>query len=396
MSGSLLSTEEAKKTNVDELVSRLSTSTDGLSSSEAVRRLQQYGLNEIPEKKVNPLIKFLTYFWGPIPWMIEAAVVMSAIIRSWVDFAIILVLLLSNAVIGFTREHQAGNAIELLKQKLALRARVLRDNKWQETPARELVPGDIVRIRLGDIVPADVKLIEGSYLLADESALTGESLPVEKHLSDVAYAGSVARQGEMNGLVVTTGINTYFGKTTRLVGEAKTQSHFQKAVIRIGDYLICLAIALVAVIITVGLLRNENPLQILQFALVLVVAAIPAALPTVLSVTMAIGAIALAAKEAIVSKLVAIEEMAGMDILCSDKTGTITKNELTVGDVKPLGGFTENDVILYGALASKEEDRDPIDNAIITRAKSTTALAEPLRLYRISGFKPFDPVSKRT
>jgi H+-transporting ATPase len=394
--GDLISTEDAKKIGINELLNKLSASKEGLSDSEATKRLEQYGPNEIPEKKVNPLAKFLSYFWGPIPLMIEAAVVMSAIIRSWEDFAIILVLLLSNAVIGFTRERQAGNAIELLKQKLALKARVLRDNKWQEKPARELVPGDIVRIRLGDIIPADVKLIEGSYLLADESALTGESLPVEKHVPDVAYAGSIARQGEMNGLVATTGAETYFGKTTKLVEEAKTKSHFQKAVVRIGDYLIFLAIALVAVIIAVGLLRNEKPLQILQFALVLMVAAIPAALPTVLSVTMAIGAIALAAKEAIVSKLVAIEEMAGMDILCTDKTGTITKNELTVGEVKPLGKFTDNDVLLYSALASREEDKDPIDTAIIAKAESITALAEPLRQYRISDFKPFDPVSKRT
>jgi H+-transporting ATPase len=396
MNNSALTTEEAKKADIDEMLSRLTASKDGLSSPEAEKRLQQYGPNEIPERRANPLIKFLSYFWGPIPWMIEAAVVMSAIIQRWEDFAIILVLLMSNAVIGFTRERQAGNAIELLKQKLALKARVLRDHKWQETPARELVPGDIVRIRLGDIVPADVKLIEGNYLLADESTLTGESLPLEKHVSDVAYASSIARQGEMNGLVVTTGTGTFFGKTTKLVEEAKTQSHFQRAVIRIGDYLIFLAIALVAAIIAVGILRNESPLQILQFALVLIVAAIPAALPTVLSVTMAIGAIALAAKEAIVSKLVATEEMAGMDILCSDKTGTITKNELTVGEVKPLGRFTENDLLLYGALASRIEDNDPIDNAIIAKARSVTDLAEPLRQYRVSDFKPFDPVSKRT
>jgi H+-transporting ATPase len=391
-----MTTEEAKKAGVDELLTKLSARKEGLSSSEADRRLQQYGPNEVPEKKVNPLVKFLGYFWGPIPWMIEAAVVMSAVIHDWEDFAIILALLLSNALVGFTRERQAGNAIELLKQKLALKARVLRDRKWQETPAPKLVPGDIVRVRLGDIVPADVKLIEGSYLLADESALTGESLPVEKHLSDVAYAGSIARQGEMNALVVTTGMRTFFGKTTKLVEEAKTQSHFQKAVIRIGDYLILLAFALVAVTVVVLLLRNQNPLQILQFALVLIVASIPAALPTVLSVTMAIGAIALAAKEAIVSKLVSIEEMAGMDVLCSDKTGTITKNELTVGEVKPFSKFADSDVLLCGALASREEDKDPIDNAIIAGAKSQTALAAPLQRYRISDFRPFDPVSKRT
>ena len=396
MNETLLSTEEAKKASVDELLSRLSSSKTGLSSSEAEKRLQQYGSNEIPEKKANPLLKFLTYFWGPIPWMIEAAVIMSAIIHDWEDFAVILALLLSNALIGFTRERQAGNAIELLKQKLALQARVLRDSKWQEMPAHKLVPGDVVRVRLGDIIPADVKLMEGKYLLTDESALTGESLPVEKHLSDVAYAGSIARQGEMDGLIITTGIRTFFGKTTKLVEEAKTQSHFQKAVIRIGDYLIFLALALVAVVVAVLLFRGQNPLQILQFALVLLVAAIPAALPTVLSVTMAIGAIALAAKEAIVSKLVSIEEMAGMDILCSDKTGTITKNELTVGQVQPLSKFEANDVLLYGTLASREEDNDPIDNAIIAKAKSLPALVTPLEEYRASDFKPFDPVSKRT
>jgi len=396
MNRSVVTTEDAKKANIDELLNRLSVTEKGLSSSDALVRLQQYGLNEIPEKKVNPIVKFLGYFWGPIPWMIEAAIVVSAIIGHWEDFAIILALLLANASVGFTRERQAGNAIESLKQKLALTARVLRDSKWQEMSARELVPGDIVRVRLGDIMPADLKLIEGEYLLTDESALTGESLPVEKHLSDVAYAGSIVRQGEMNGLVATTGMRTFFGKTTKLVEEAKTQSHFQKAVVKIGDYLIYLAIVLVTVTVAVELLRYENPLTILQFALVLIVAAIPAALPTVLSVTMAIGAIALAAKEAIVSKLVTIEEMAGVDVLCSDKTGTITKNELSVGEVKTFAEFTESDVLLYGTLSSREEDQDPIDNAIINK---TTNLLDPkggLENYKTTSFKPFDPVSKRT
>jgi H+-transporting ATPase len=396
MSKSLLTTEDAKKANVDELLSKLSASRDGLSSSEAEKRLQQYGPNEIPEKKANPLIKFLTYFWGPIPWMIESAVVMSAIIQRWEDFSIIFGLLMLNAVVGFWREHQADNAIELLKQRLALKARILRDGKWQEVPAGGLVPGDVVRLRLGDIIPADVKLVEGNYLLTNESALTGESLPVEKHLSDVGYASSIVRQGEMNALVVNTGMRTYFGKTTKLVEEAKTQSHFQKAVIKIGDYLIVLAVMLVAIIFLVALFRHESMLEILQFALVLTVAAIPAALPAVLSVTMTVGAIALAAKEAIVSKLVSIEEMAGMDVLCSDKTGTITKNELTVADVKPAAEFKENDVLLYGTLASREEDQDPIDNAIIAKTKSLQALAGAFDRYRAIDFKPFDPVSKRT
>jgi H+-transporting ATPase len=396
MSENPLSTEDAKKATVDETLSRLSATTEGLSSSEAQNRLQQYGPNEIPEKKESPLLKFLSYFWGPIPWMIEAAIIMSAVIQHWPDFGIIFTLLMMNAVVGFWQEHKAGNAIELLKQRLALKARVLRDGKWQEKPAGELVPGDVVRLRLGDIVPADVKLVEGDYLLTDESALTGESLPVEKHLSDVAYASSIARQGEMNALVVSTGTRTYFGKTTKLVEEAKTGSHFQKAIIKIGDYLIVLAIALVLVIFLVSIFRGQDILEIIQFSLVLTVAAIPAALPAVLSVTLAIGAIALAKKEAIVSKLVTIEEMAGMDILCSDKTGTITKNELTLGGTKSYAKFTENDVLLFSALASREEDQDPIDKAILVKAKSAQAIADKIDNFKIASFKPFDPVSKRT
>jgi H+-transporting ATPase len=391
-----LSTEEAKKANVDELLIKLSANKDGLSSSEAEKRLQQYGANEIQEKKVNPLLKFLRYFWGPIPWMIEAAVIMSAAIQRWPDFAIILTLLMVNAIVGSWQEHKAGNAIELLKKRLALKARVLRDRKWQETPAEKLVPGDIVRLRLGDIIPADVKLIDGDYLLTDESTLTGESLPVEKHLSDIGYASSIVKQGEMNALVVNTAANTFFGKTAKLVEIAKTPSHFQKAISKIGDYLIFLAIGLVTVIVLVSIFRGQNILDIIQFALILTVAGIPAALPAVLSVTMAIGAIALAKKEAIVSKLVAIEEMASMDVLCSDKTGTITKNALTMGQTKPYAKFTENDVLLFGALASREEDQDPIDKAILTKTKSTPDIAAKIDHIKVTGFKPFDPVIKRT
>jgi H+-transporting ATPase len=391
-----ITTEEAKKVSKEELFEKLDSSQKGLSSSEAEKRLQQLGPNEITEKKVNPLVKFLGYFWGPIPWMIEAAVVMSALIQHWPDFGIILMLLMLNAVVGFWQENKADNAIELLKQRLAPTARILRDGKWLQKPAKELVPGDVVRVRLGDIVPADIKLTNGDYLEADESALTGESLPVEKHTEDVAYSGSIVRQGEMDALVVTTGMNTYFGRTTKLVEEAGTQSHFQKAVTKIGDYLIALAGILVLIIIIVAIFRGESLLSTIQFALVLTVAAIPAALPAVLSVTMALGAIALAKKEAIVSKLVSIEEMAGVDVLCADKTGTITKNELTIGKVKTLGDFTENDVMLYGTLASREEDQDPIDNAIIGKTKTIEDIAKTLPSYQAVKFKPFDPVSKRT
>jgi H+-transporting ATPase len=391
-----LTTDEAKKADIDELLKKLSANQKGLSSSEAKKRLEQYGPNEIQEKKANPLKKFLGYFWGPIPWMIEAAVIMSAVIQRWPDFGIILALLMVNAIVGFWQEHKAGNAIELLKRRLAIKARVLRDGKWQEMAAGELVPGDIARLRLGDIIPADVKLIDGDYLLTDESALTGESLPVEKHLSDVGYASSIVKQGEMNALVVNTGTRTFFGKTTTLVEEAKTPSHFQQAISKIGDYLIFLAIGLVIVIFLVSLFRGQNVLDIIQFALVLTVAGIPAALPAVLSVTMAIGAIALAKKEAIVSKLVAIEEMASMDVLCSDKTGTITKNALFLGETKPYAKFTENDVLLFSTLASREEDQDPIDKAILTKTKGTPAISDRIDHIKVNSFRPFDSVVKRT
>jgi H+-transporting ATPase len=396
MSQNITSADEAKEASVAELLEKLSSSERGLTDSEAKERFQKYGPNEITEKKISPLVKLLSYFWGPIPWMIELAVVLSAVLHRWDDFIIILALLLLNVTVGFWQEHKADNAIELLKQKLALKARVLRDNKWREVSASEIVPGDIIRLRLGDIFPADVKLITGDYLLVDESALTGESLPVEKHVSDIGYSGSIIRQGEMDALVVATGMNTFFGKTAKLVEEAKTRSHFQKAVIKIGDYLIFFAFILVAFTFIVVIFRHESLLDFIQFALVLLVAAIPAALPAVLSVSMAVGAVTLARDGAIVSKLAAVEEMAGMDILCSDKTGTITKNELALTEIKSFQDFSEKDVLLFASLASREEDQDPIDNAVLARAKTLQGFSELVGSYRVLSFKPFDPVSKRT
>ena len=378
------------------LLEKLSTTREGLTSSEAARRLQKYGRNEIAEKKQSRLIAFLRYFWGPIPWMIEAAAVISALIQHWEDLGIISVLLAVNATVGFWQENKASNAIELLKKRLALRATVLRDGAWVDLPAAELVPGDITRLRLGNIVPADARLIDGEYLLVDQSALTGESLPVEKHPADLAYASSIVRQGEMDSVVVATGMGTYFGKTTKLVEEAETKSHFQKAIVRIGDYLIAIAAVLVTITTLVGVYRQLGVFELLQFGLVLVVAAIPAALPAVLSVSMAVGAEALAKKQAIVSKLVAIEELAGVDILCADKTGTITKNQLTVGEVRPLAGYTQDDVVLYATLASREEDKDPIDDTIIARAKESAGGPARIAEYKVDSFHPFDPVSKRT
>lgn len=387
----VINLDEARKEPFKELFSKLSSSKKGLSSLEAKKRIQEYGMNEISEKKVNPIVKFLKYFWGPMAWLIEVAVILSAIIQHWADFGIILALLVLNAVIGFWQENKASNAIELLKEKLALKATVLREGKWHDISAKELVPGDIIHISSGDIVPADSKIMKS--VSADESALTGESLPVDKNASDIVYSGSIVSQGETNALVITTGMNTYFGKTAQLVEKAETRSFLQKTVIRIGDFLIILAMILVATIFIIALFRHESFFSTLEFALVLVVASIPVALPAVLSVTMAVGAIALAKKEAIVSKLVAIEEMAGVDVLCSDKTGTITKNELTLGEIKPFNKFKEEDVLLYGALASIKDSKDPIDVAILSKAKEKH---ENINKYKTVNFKPFNSVIKRS
>ncbi|MFX1499031.1 MAG: plasma-membrane proton-efflux P-type ATPase [Promethearchaeota archaeon] len=393
----ILTSDKAKELNKDEVFSFLSATKNGLKESEAKERLERFGYNEIPEKKVNPILKFLKNFWGPIPWMIEVAIVLSAIIGHWEDFWIILILLMVNGVVRFWEENKADNAIELLKSKLAVKARVLRDGVWQTVPAKELVPGDVIRIRLGDIIPGDLKLIKGDYLQIDESALTGESLPVEKHMEDISYSGSIVKQGEMDGIIISTGMKTYFGKTTELVEKARTRSHFQRAVVKIGNFLIVFALCMVAIIIIVSLvIFRKSFFNLLEFILVLVVASIPVALPAVLSVTMAIGAINMAKKNAIVSKLIAIEELAGVEILCSDKTGTLTKNEISVATIKPFGDSNEEDVILNGILASREEDQDPIDNAIIVKGKDYEDLSKIIEGYAVEKFTPFDPVIKRT
>ena len=377
---------------LEDLKKKLDSSAEGLSKEGASERLEKYGPNELPEHKVNPILAFLGYFWGPIPWMIEGALVLSAVVRHWADLAIISLMLVANAVVGFWEEFQAGNAIAALKGKLATKARVLRGGQWDSIPARELVPGDVIRIRLGDIIPADVRILTEDAVQVDQSALTGESLPVERKSGEPLFSGSILRQGEGDAMVYATGQKTYFGKTAQLVEEAHTKSHFQRAVLNIGNYLIVLAVTLVAAIIVVALMRHDPLFDTLEFALVLLVAAIPVALPTVLSVTMAVGARLLASKQAIVTKLSSIEELAGVDILCSDKTGTLTQNKLTLGDPFCVDDLKPEQVILWGALASREEDNDTIDLAVLKGVEDDGALQE----YKVDQFKPFDPVHKRT
>jgi len=383
---------DLKSAPLAQVETHLGYAPDGLSTAEATHRLAQYGPNEIAEHKTNPLLKFLSYFWGPIPWMIEIAVVLSGAVGHWPDFFIILLLLVANGVVGYTEERQAGNAIEALKAKLAINARVKRDDAWITAPARELVPGDVIRLRLGDIVPADARLLDGDEIEVDQSALTGESLPATRLAGDAVFSGSIVRQGEIGALVYATGTHTYFGKTAELVADAHTVSHFQRAVLKIGNYLIILAVALVTIIVVTAILRGDAILTTLQFALVLTVAAIPVAMPTVLSVTMAVGARLLAKKQAIVSRLVAIEELAGVDVLCADKTGTLTQNSLTLGTPFTIESVTSATVILDGALASRADNDDPIDRAVLGGLDD----AKVLQAYTVTHFQPFDPVHKRT
>jgi H+-transporting ATPase len=385
------STEILRK-STEVVFKELGSGPQGIRHEEAQKRLSEYGPNAMEEIKKNPIFKFLGYFWGPIPWMIEAAAVLSIVVGHWTDLVIILVMLLFNAVVGFWQEYQASNALEALKEQLALKARVRRDDKWQTIPARELVPGDVIRLRPGDIVPADAKLFDGDYISIDESALTGESLPVDKGQGDMAYSGSIAKQGEMIALVAGTGGNTYFARTAKLVEKAGAASHFQKAVLTIGDYLIYLSLMLAAVLVLTQLFRKDSFLSVFQFVLILVVASIPVAMPAVLSVTMALGALVLSKQKAIVSRLQSIEEIAGIDILCSDKTGTLTENKLTLGDPVVFEAGDGQELILAGALASKEENQDAIDEAVFRGLKNPDALNG----YKQIRFMPFDPVGKRT
>ncbi|QOP45790.1 plasma-membrane proton-efflux P-type ATPase [Sulfurimonas paralvinellae] len=370
----------------------------GLSQEEVQERLQQYGYNELNEKEESWLHRLFKRFWGPIPWMIEAAAVLSALAHRWEDFTIIVILLFVNAFVDFYQESKALNAIAVLKKKLARKAVVLREDKWQEIDAKEIVPDDIVKIKIGDIVPADVILLEGAdFLLVDQSALTGESLPVHKKAGDELYANAIIKQGEMIAKVTATAKNTYFGKTVGLVAKAQNEevSHFQKMVLKVGNFLIILTLFMIAIIVYHGISTNQPTMELLIFALVLTISAIPVAMPAVLTVTMAIGAQSLAAKEAIVSRLAAIEEIAGMDVLCSDKTGTLTQNKMSLAEPYTADGFSSDDLMIYAAYASKEENQDPIEKPIFDYLHEKH-LSSVLTTKKLKKFLPFDPVHKRT
>ncbi|MDR4516502.1 MAG: plasma-membrane proton-efflux P-type ATPase [Nitrosomonas sp.] len=391
-------TDTYRDQSVTETAQILETNTEqGLSADQTAKRLAQFGYNEIVEKEEPLWHRIFRRFWGPIPWMIELAALLSAIVQKWEDFIIIMLMLLVNAFLDFFQEHRALNALKALKQSLANEVIVLRDGNFQTIPARELVPGDIVKIKIGNIVPADVQLFSGDYLLIDQAALTGESLPVSKTINEVAYANTVVKQGEMLAVVVNTGMRTNFSSVVSLVAQAslKERSHFQKMVIQIGNFLIMITLALVMLIVMISLFRHEPLLEIARFALVLIVAAIPVALPAVLSVTMAVGAVNLARRQAIVSRLTAIEELAGVDILCSDKTGTLTKNQMKVFKPVMLGDHNERDLFLHAVLASKSENQDPIELPLFDYVSEHFEDLD-WHAYRQAHFTPFDPIRKRT
>src|SRR5262252_250036 len=376
------------------------SSKNGLDSAEAKRRLPQYGRNALEDRTESKWHKLLSYFWGPLPFLIEAAAIISALRSDWPDFAVVTGLLLYNAAVGFWQDNKAANALAALKKGLAPRARALRDNQWVTIDAAELVPGDIVSVTAGQIVPADLVLIDGEYLSCDQAALTGESLPVSKKVGDQAYSGSIAKQGSMSGVVTATGGNTFFGRTAKLVGSAGAVSHSQRAITQVGDFL--LLMALIFATILVGVQGYRLALSddwswsefggVAQYVLVLLIASIPVALPAVMSVTMAIGAYALSLKKAIVARLSAIEELAGVDILCSDKTGTLTMNQLTVQSSIPFGSAKAEDVLRDAALATQKSSQDAIDIAILKAAGGR----DDLQTTKQTAFVPFDPVNKRT
>ncbi len=372
-----------------QMFGELNCSSAGLTTAEARQRLQRYGANEVVERRRNPVVVFLGYFWAPIPWMIEVALVLSLAVRHWTDAAIIATLLVMNGMVAFVEEHQAANAIAALKQRLAASARARRDGVWTTVAVRELVPGDVVRVRLGDVMPADLRVIEDVTLEVDQSALTGESLAVSRGQGQVLYSGSVLVRGESDALVYATGPASYMGRTTALVETAGTVSHFQRAVLRIGNYLIALAVTLVALTVLVSLIRGNPVLQTLEFALVVTIASVPVALPAVLSVTMAVGARKLARHQAVVSHLPAVEELGGMDLLCSDKTGTLTQNRLEVAARWTAPGVSDVDLTTAAAYASRGEDADAIDAAVLAAAGAPPPVI-------VEDFTPFDPVSKRT
>ena len=366
----------------------------GLARAEVDVRRKEHGYNEVAEKKEHPVLKFLGKFWGVSAGMLELIMVLSAVLKNYSDLAVVGALLVVNAVLSFMQEHRAAGVVEALRKRLQVSARVRRDSSWQVIPARELVPGDIVRLRSGDIIPADVKLLTGA-LSVDQSALTGESKDADKSPGEVLSSGSVARRGEGNGVVMLTGAKTYFGRTTELVQEARPKLHIEAVVAKIVRWLFVIVGVLLGVVVVLSFIRGVPLIEMIPLMLVLLMSAVPVALPVMFTVSMALGSKELAKRGVLVTRLSAAEDAATMDVLCVDKTGTITMNQLAVTGVIPLEKATEADVLFAGALASQEANQDPIDLAFLAAAKAHHVF-DGLPAVTPVSFAPFDAKSRRT
>ena len=369
-----------------------SNDSKGLNSSEAQEKQKVYGRNEVEEKQASRLMAFARKFWGLAAWMLEVAIVLSFVLGKYLDVYIIAALLLVNAVLGFIQEQQATRAVKALKQKLHLQTRVLRDGVWQTIDVAEIVPSDVIRVRSGDYVPADFRIIDCEATV-DQSAITGESLPNEKKMGDLVYSGSLIKKGETTGVITATGTHTVYGKTTQLVQLAKPKLHMEGVISNLMKWLLVMVVSLLIVAAAVSWARGLNLLDLLSLALVLLVAAIPVALPTMFTITMALGSYELARNGVLVTRLSASEDAALMDVLCVDKTGTITENKLTVTDVAEIGNYSKDDALIFGALASQVANQDPIDLAFFVSVEQRKIMLED---YRQKKFTPFDPSTRRT
>ncbi|OIQ98000.1 putative cation-transporting ATPase F [mine drainage metagenome] len=366
----------------------------GLSSAEVDSRRKEHGYNEVAEQKGHPLLKFLRKFWGISAWMLELIMVLSAVLGKYSDMVVIGALLIVNAVLGFVQERRAAGVVAALRRRLQVNTRVLRDAAWKVVPARDLVPGDIVRVRAGDVVPADVKLLDGN-LSVDQSALTGESNDVNKAQGETLASGSIVRRGEGNGVVLLTGSKTFFGRTTELVQQARPKLHIESIVSKVVRWLFVVVGVLLAVVLIFSLVRGAPLVEMIPLLLVLLMSAVPVALPVMFTVSMSIGARDLAKRGVLVTRLSAAEDAATMDVLCVDKTGTITLNQLAVTGVIPQGQASEADVLFAGALASQESNQDPIDRAFLAAAKEHKVFDNVAKVTPVS-FAPFDAANRRT
>jgi len=385
-------TSEYEKLSIEETLTLLLSSTDGLTEPESRQRLQTFGLNEVAEKSANQVLAFLSRYWGIMPWLLELAVALSIILKHYLEAGIIFLLLTINAVIGHIQARGSQKALAALKKRLAINARVLRDGKWVTTEARKIVPGDIISIGLGDIVPADAKLIAGD-LSVDQSILTGESLPVDLQQSAIIYSGSIVSRGEAKCVIVNTGANTYFGKTAELVKIARPKSHQEQIMLTIVRYTMFLSMGALILVAIYAIVTGTGILLILTLAVIFLMGAVPVALPAVMTIVQSVGATELARTGVLVTRLDSIEDAASIDILCLDKTGTITQNKLSVGDIIPFAGYSREDVTVMASLASQEHSKDAIDAAILDYAKSVKA---NMNSYKQTSFTPFEPSTKRS